>query len=95
MLQTSTIEPRTLSLLRTLMELPYLKDFHLVGGTALALKYGHRVSVDLDLFGGNGYDKDFIIESLKLSFGLNAYPYFDKRSILSSFFLAPRLVVFT
>ncbi len=71
MLQTSTIEPRTLSLLRTLMELPYLKDFHLVGGTALALKYGHRVSVDLDLFGGNGYDKDFIIESLKLSFGLN------------------------
>jgi hypothetical protein len=24
----------------------------LVGGTALALQYGHRISVDLDFFGG-------------------------------------------
>lgn len=33
--------------------LPYLKefkDFYLVGGTALALQMGHRVSVDFDLF---------------------------------------------
>jgi hypothetical protein len=32
------------------MEIPELHPFNLVGGTALALKYGHRVSVDLDLF---------------------------------------------
>nr|WP_243698923.1 nucleotidyl transferase AbiEii/AbiGii toxin family protein [Flavobacterium sandaracinum] len=27
-----------------------LKDYILVGGTALALRLGHRLSVDLDLF---------------------------------------------
>lgn len=28
----------------------FLKDFRLVGGTALALYWGHRVSIDIDLF---------------------------------------------
>jgi len=28
-------------------------DFYLVGGTALALQIGHRVSVDFDMFGSN------------------------------------------
>lgn len=27
-----------------------LNDFTLVGGTALALQIGHRISVDIDLF---------------------------------------------
>ena len=30
--------------------IPQFKDFYLVGGTALALQIGHRVSVDFDLF---------------------------------------------
>lgn len=30
--------------------LPHFKGFYLVGGTALALQIGHRVSVDFDLF---------------------------------------------
>lgn len=50
MLQTKTVEPGTLSLLKELMELPILNNFSLVGGTALSLKYGHRISIDLDLF---------------------------------------------
>jgi predicted nucleotidyltransferase component of viral defense system len=69
MLQTSTIETETLSLLKRLMELPFLNNFHLVGGTALALKYGHRLSIDLDLFGGNEYDKESIATSLFNEFG--------------------------
>ncbi|MEP6556830.1 MAG: nucleotidyl transferase AbiEii/AbiGii toxin family protein [Ferruginibacter sp.] len=32
------------------MQLPALSNFDLVGGTALSLKYGHRKSIDLDLF---------------------------------------------
>ncbi|MFN6038126.1 MAG: nucleotidyl transferase AbiEii/AbiGii toxin family protein, partial [Bacteroidota bacterium] len=28
-----------------------LRQFHLVGGTALALYDGHRISIDIDLFG--------------------------------------------
>ncbi len=51
MLHTSTVEPRTLGLLKSLMAEPDLRDFTLVGGTALSLRIGHRQSYDLDLFG--------------------------------------------
>lgn len=51
MLSFRTINPHTLELLKHLMNDPYLKDCRLVGGTSLALQYGHRSSVDLDLFG--------------------------------------------
>ena len=50
MLHTATVAPHTLELLKKLMQKPYLKDFKLVGGTALSLQIGHRISVDLDLF---------------------------------------------
>ena len=50
MLQTRTVEPGTLGLLKDLMSMPELEHFYLVGGTALALQLGHRISVDLDLF---------------------------------------------
>lgn len=50
MLQTSTVEPNTLRILKDLMDIPMLGSFYLVGGTCLSLRYGHRISVDLDLF---------------------------------------------
>ena len=50
MLQTGTVEPNTLQVLKNLMQVPALQSFYLVGGTCLALRYGHRTSVDLDLF---------------------------------------------
>ena len=52
MLSYRTIAPHTLELLKKLCQEPYLMDCRLVGGTALALQYGHRTSVDLDFFGG-------------------------------------------
>ena len=51
MLSFQTVEPHTLELLRSLMALPSLSETRLVGGTSLALQYGHRNSVDLDFFG--------------------------------------------
>ena len=51
MLSYQTIEPHTLELLRRLMTEHSLVETRLVGGTALALQYGHRNSVDLDFFG--------------------------------------------
>ncbi|MFN0033504.1 MAG: nucleotidyl transferase AbiEii/AbiGii toxin family protein [Saprospiraceae bacterium] len=36
--------------------MPALDQFYLVGGTALALQLGHRVSVDLDLFSTEPFD---------------------------------------
>lgn len=69
MLQSQTIEPGTLSVLRKLMELSALSSFSLVGGTALALRYGHRTSVDIDLFGENKFDNEFVINLLSCEFG--------------------------
>jgi predicted nucleotidyltransferase component of viral defense system len=76
MLHTETVEPRTLSLLKKLMELPSLRQFSLVGGTALALRYGHRSSEDLDLFFHEKFDHSIIEKELIDEFG----PGFDYES---------------
>ncbi|MFH0841529.1 MAG: nucleotidyl transferase AbiEii/AbiGii toxin family protein [Bacteroidota bacterium] len=69
MLHTETVEPGTLSLLKKLMVLPSLKLFSLVGGTVLALRYGHRSSIDLDLFLHEKFDFKSIENELKKVFG--------------------------
>ena len=51
------------------MRIPALMDFSLVGGTALALKYGHRLSVDIDLFSHIPFKNQEIIEALETEFG--------------------------
>ncbi len=61
MLSLQTIQPYTLELLKRLASLPQLCNTRLVGGTALALLYGHRQSVDLDFFGQLPQDKDELI----------------------------------
>lgn len=58
MLSFQTVLPDTLELLKKLMQQPLLKDMRLVGGTSLALQYGHRRSVDLDFFGSTTEDID-------------------------------------
>ncbi|MGB3005362.1 MAG: nucleotidyl transferase AbiEii/AbiGii toxin family protein [Chitinophagaceae bacterium] len=68
MLQYSTIEPRTLDVLKGLMQIPALNDFYLVGGTALALYLGHRVSVDIDLFSTNDFNNESLIAPLEDNF---------------------------
>ena len=50
MLQSQTVDATTLELLKHLMKLPELEQFHLVGGTNLSLRFGHRLSIDIDLF---------------------------------------------
>ena len=60
MLHLEAIEPHALELLKRLQRLPALADTRLVGGTALALQLGHRVSVDLDVFGRWDYSVDMI-----------------------------------
>lgn len=68
MLHVETVEPRTLSVLKQLMEMPELQDFSLVGGTALSLLYGHRISVDLDLFSNQPFENNFIVHALEKKF---------------------------
>lgn len=61
MLHKETVESSTLELLKQLQAESLLQTFNLVGGTALALRLGHRKSIDLDLF----TSEDFDIEELK------------------------------
>lgn len=65
MLSYYTVEPHTLELLKRLSGKEFLSKSRLVGGTALALQYGHRMSVDLDFFGKIEVDNIDIKEQLQ------------------------------
>ena len=65
MLSFRTVTSDTLELLKALMSAPELSSLRLVGGTALALQYDHRVSVDLDLFGEVTIDKFELLSLLQ------------------------------
>jgi predicted nucleotidyltransferase component of viral defense system len=65
MLQKQAVKPELLELLEELMLVNEFTDFNLVGGTALALYEGHRLSVDIDLFGRSEINPDFFTEILK------------------------------
>lgn len=51
MLQKQTVSTQLFELLKNLMKIPGFEELYLVGGTSLALQLGHRISVDIDLFG--------------------------------------------
>lgn len=68
MLRLETVEPNTFSILKQLLEIDELKDFSLVGGTALSLLYGHRVSVDVDLFSNIPFENKIVIDALSKKF---------------------------
>lgn len=69
-LQTKAISSDLHELLQQLMAFAPLKDFYLVGGTALALQYGHRLSIDLDLFTHKPFDARALSEQLIERFGM-------------------------
>jgi len=47
------------------MEVPEHRAFNLAGGTSLSLQIGHRISVDLDLFGNHPFQADEMLQSVK------------------------------
>ena len=64
MLQTQTIQPKLLELLRNIMSSDVFNNFYLVGGTSLALQLGHRISVDIDMFGNADIDEIEFVATL-------------------------------
>jgi hypothetical protein len=68
MLFKNTVEKSTLEILEILQGNPMLKDFHLAGGTALALQIGHRKSIDLDMFTLHDFDVNTMLEFLEQKF---------------------------
>jgi predicted nucleotidyltransferase component of viral defense system len=59
-----------LELLQELMQDPQFDDFYLVGGTSLALRFGHRESVDIDLFTHHSFDAPALAERLRAHYGM-------------------------
>ncbi len=68
MLHTETVTGATLGLLKDLMSSPELKQFGLVGGTNLSLRFGHRLSIDLDLFTNEPFDTETIYNKLEAKY---------------------------
>ena len=73
MLHKETVDESTLELLIQLQQKEYLKGFYLVGGTALALKMGHRKSVDLDLFSNFSFDAVQLLDDLSTDFSFTLF----------------------
>ena len=64
MLQTQSVREPLWNTLRDLQKKELFKDYFLVGGTALSLQLGHRISDDIDLFTRNDINKDEILDFL-------------------------------
>ena len=73
MLHKETVDKSTLDLLVQLQSKEYLKGFYLVGGTALALRIGHRKSVDIDLFSNFDFDVAALLENLSSDFNFKLF----------------------
>lgn len=58
------IAPETFKLIQQLQAIPELKEFYLVGGTALALQLGYRNSIDIDLFTTKEFDDNSLFEKI-------------------------------
>jgi predicted nucleotidyltransferase component of viral defense system len=61
-----------LELLRKLMAEKELFPFCLVGGTALALHLGHRISVDIDLFSDKAFDVERMADSISEEYAIQS-----------------------
>jgi hypothetical protein len=65
MLHIESLKGNTLDILKGLMQISELKSLNLAGGTGLALKYGHRTSIDLDLFSSGEFENQEIFDGIK------------------------------
>lgn len=68
MLPKETVEKGTLDLIHKLMTDQERSSFNLAGGTALALKIGHRKSIDIDLFSAADFDSTEISNHLSANY---------------------------
>ncbi len=65
MLHLAALPPGTLDLLKELSAHPALEHFALVGGTSLALRFGHRRSIDFDFFTPAAFDVEAVAYALQ------------------------------
>lgn len=80
MLHKETVSEKTLDILKKLMTDPVLENFILVGGTALSLRIGHRISIDLDMFTNMDFDQEKLNSYLQSTYHFS--PDFIERNTL-------------
>ncbi|MBF8287739.1 MAG: hypothetical protein HW381_847 [Candidatus Rokubacteria bacterium] len=68
-MHTDILTTTQLAVLDGLKPIPAVHEFYLAGGTALALRHGHRRSIDFDFFRATSFDA---VESTPWGFGLAA-----------------------
>ena len=68
MLQQNAVPPTALALLKKISSLDQLNSFGLGGGTSIALRMGHRLSIDLDFFTNIEYDPRFLFQFISKQF---------------------------
>ncbi|MCA4893781.1 MAG: nucleotidyl transferase AbiEii/AbiGii toxin family protein [Cytophagales bacterium] len=76
------VKPATFKLIQQLQALPELREFYLVGGTALALQLGHRNSIDIDLFTKNDFTPESLLKFIQSAFSIQ--PSFATKNTLLS-----------
>jgi hypothetical protein len=60
---TEILSATQLAVLEGLKAVPAVREFYLAGGTALALRHGHRRSIDFDFFRETPFDvRDFLLD---------------------------------
>lgn len=84
----NAVSPVLFNTIQELQNLSSLKEFGLVGGTNLALRYNHRESVDIDLFcekiiGFEGFKK--IQKEVKGFYGKKAKSFVDPMNLSNQF----------
>lgn len=67
------VSPAILEFIKSLQDKEYLSGFYLVGGTALALHYNHRISVDIDLFSNFYFDAGQMLERIQHDYNYNLF----------------------
>lgn len=73
MLRKETVTETTLGLIQRLQCDIFFKDFFLVGGTALSLQIGHRISIDIDLFSKNPFKNQDFVEYLEQNYDFHLH----------------------
>jgi len=62
---SETISPDTFKLIEKIKNRPWLSPYYLAGGTALALHFGHRTSIDLDFFSESEVEEMAMVDHLR------------------------------
>lgn len=68
MLHLNTIDETIHHVLLSLLDKNYLANFSLVEGTSLSLRYGHRKSIDIDLFSTKEFNPSSLDELIKIDY---------------------------